>query len=234
MIIEAAANLNESPKQRAYHFVSLGHGLDDLRQRHLKIAQIDDLNDPFELFVFKQSDRRFRQANRATKQELAQQHGLLCFSLDWHNPLMWSHYADRHRGLALGFDVDQQILKQVSYIENRPFPNKIDIEVAHSLLFTKYAGWNYEREARIYTSLEDRDPKTGLYFGEFGEQLVLREVIAGPLCEVTEQELRNATGSTTKVKFRKARLAFKTFRVVTNLRGFGGPDSAFVSPAIRK
>ncbi len=207
--------------ERAYHFVPLCYGLDDLRQQHLKIAQLDDLNDPFELFAFEQSDRRFRQANKATKQEMAQQHGLLCFSSDWQNPLMWSHYADRHRGLALGFDVDQQILKQVSYIENRPVPNRIDIEAAHSLLFTKYANWSYEREARIFTTLKDRDPKTGLYFGDFGEQLVLREVIAGPLCAVTKHELREAAGSTTKVKFRKARLAFKTFRVVTDQRGFG-------------
>jgi len=207
--------------QRAYHFVSLCHGLDDLRQRRLKIAQLDDLNDPFELFAFKQFDRRFRQANRATKQEMAQEHGLLCFSLDWHNPLMWTHYADRHRGIALGFDVDQQVMKHVSYIENRPVPNKIDIEVAHTLLSTKYAGWSYEREARIYTSLEDRDSATGLYFCDFGEQLVLREVIAGPRCEISKQDLRNATGPTTKVKFTKARLAFNTFRVVTDQRGFG-------------
>jgi len=208
--------------QRAYHFVSLCHGLDDLRQRHLKIAQLGDLNDPFELFAFKQSDRRFRQANSATKREMAQQYGLLCFSLEWHNPLIWSHYADKHRGLALGFDVNQQVLKQVSYIKNRPVLNNNEDEDGDSLLYTKYVGWNYEREARIYTRLEDPDPITCLYFVDFGEQLVLREVIAGPLCEVTKQELRNATGSTTKVKFMKARLAFKTFRVVTDQRGFGG------------
>jgi hypothetical protein len=29
----------------------------------------------------------------------------------WHNPLLWSHYADRHRGMALGFDTDDAILK---------------------------------------------------------------------------------------------------------------------------
>jgi hypothetical protein len=208
--------------QRAYHFVSLSHGLDDLRQRHLKIAQLDDLNDPFELWAIAQPDRRLRQAFRATKQEMAQKFGLLCFSLDWHNPLLWSHYADRHRGLALGFDVDEQILKPVSYTKNRPVLKKIDIEVANELLFTKYVDWNYEREARIYTSLEDRDPETRLYFGNFGEQLVLREVIAGPLCAVTKQELRDATGSTTKVRFTRARLAFRTFRVVTDQRGFGG------------
>jgi hypothetical protein len=62
--------------QRAYHFVSLHHGLDDLRKRRLKIAQLDELNDPFELWAIAQPDRRLRTAIRATKQEMAQQFGL--------------------------------------------------------------------------------------------------------------------------------------------------------------
>ena len=151
---------------------------------------------------------------------MAQQYGMLCFSLDWQNPLLWSHYADRHRGLALGFDVDEQILKPVSYVETRPILKEIDIRVAHSLRFTKYVDWQYEREVRIYAMLNDRDPESGLYFGDFGDRLVLREVIAGPPCAVAERELRDATGSTTGVEFTKARLAFKTFRVVTDQHGF--------------
>ena len=153
---------------------------------------------------------------------LAKQFGLLCFSLDWHNPLLWSHYADRHRGIALGFDVDEQTLKPVSYTKTRPVLKKIDSEVANWLLFTKYLDWSYEQEVRIFTSLEDRDPRTGLHFGNFGAQLILREVIAGPLCAVTKQELREATRSIAKVRFKRARLAFKTFRVVADQRGFGG------------
>ena len=207
--------------QRAYHFVSLRHGLDDLRQRHLKIAQLDDLNDPFELWAIAQPDPRLQQAIKATKQEMAEQYGLLCFSLDWQNPLLWSHFGDRHRGLALGFDVNEQILKQVSYVKDRPALEKINFEIAHRLLFTKYEDWRYEQEARIYTTLKDQDPKTGLYFADFGEQLVLSEVIGGPLCAVTEQELRDAMGSTTEVTFTKARLAFDTFRVVIDQRGLG-------------
>lgn len=153
---------------------------------------------------------------------MAKQYGLLCFSLDWHNPLLWSHYADRHRGLALGFDVNERILKRVSYVKDRPVPEKIDFETADRLLFTKYEDWRYEQEARIYTTLQDPDPKTGLYFADFGEQLVLREVIAGPLCAVTKQELCDAAGSATEVEFKKAGLAFDTFRVVIDQREFGG------------
>jgi hypothetical protein len=205
---------------RAYHFVSLPHGLDDLRRRHLKIALLDELNDPFELWAVAQPDRHLRQALKATKEEMARQCGLLCFSLDRNNPLLWSHYADRHRGLALGFDVDEQIMRRVFYRKDRPILKTVDVEVSNWLLFTKYEDWRYEQEARIFTSLKDRDPETGLYFADFSEQLILREVIAGPLCTAPEQDLRESTGSISGVQFTKARLAFNTFDVVTNQRGF--------------
>ncbi len=207
--------------QRAYHFVSLQHGLDDLRQRRLKISRLDDLNDPFELWAIAQPDRHVRQALKDTKNEMAQQCGLLCFSLDWHNPLLWSHYADRHRGIALGFDIDDQILRPVSYRRTRPVLKMIDLKVPNWLLYTKYMDWEYEHEARIYTDLKERDTRTNLYFADFNDQLVLREVIAGPLCSASEVELRAATGVATNVVFRKARLAFRSFRVVANQLGFG-------------
>jgi hypothetical protein len=205
---------------RAYHFVSLQYGLDDLRRRRLKISRLGDLNDPFELWAIAQPDPRVRQALIATKRTLAQQCGLLCFSLDWHNPVLWSHYADRHRGIALGFDIDPQILKPVSYRRTRPTLQTLSMKPAHALLFTKYFDWNYEHEARVFTALNDRDPQSGLHFANFNDQLILRDVIAGSLCTATLQELREAVGSSAGVRFTKARLAFKTFRVVTNRRGF--------------
>jgi Protein of unknown function (DUF2971) len=205
---------------RAYHFVSLQYGLDDLRHRRLKISHLDDLNDPFELWAIAQPDPRVRHALIAAKRTMAQQWGLLCFSLDWHNPVLWSHYGDRHRGIALGFDVDPEILKPVSYRRTRRTLKTLSMKTANALLFTKYFDWNYEHEARIFTQLNDRDSQSGLYFMNFSDQLILREVIAGPLCTATLQELREVVGSRAGVSFTKARLAFKTFRVVTNQRGF--------------
>jgi hypothetical protein len=34
---------------RLYHYLSEKHALDDLENKRLKIARIEDLNDPFEL-----------------------------------------------------------------------------------------------------------------------------------------------------------------------------------------
>jgi hypothetical protein len=206
--------------KRVYHFAPAEFALQDLRHRRLKIALFDELNDPFELWAIAQPNPRLREALRKTKQDFARDYGLLCFSLSWHNPLLWSHYADRHRGLALGFDADEKILKSVSYVAERPTLTKITPIVAEWLLFTKFLDWQYEKEARILTGLKERDSSTGLYFGKFSEQLVLREVVAGPLCKVTRKEVRDALGGQQGVTLVKSRLAFKTFEVVRDKRGF--------------
>lgn len=207
---------------RAYHFVPACYGLDDLRRRRLKIARLDELNDPFELWAIAQSDRRLRRALKSTKNEVSRRYGMLCFGLSWHNPLLWSHYAERHHGLALGFDVDGQILKEVSYVEKRPILKAINFEVANWLLFTKYVDWQYEREARIFTSLDEQDEDSGLYSANFNDQLVLREVIVGALSNITQSELKEVLGKAQEcVTFTKARSAFNSFTVVNNKQGFG-------------
>ena len=49
--------------------------------------------------IFKNSDYdRFYTARR----------GITCFSKDNANILMWSHYASNHKGVCLGFDIDEQ------------------------------------------------------------------------------------------------------------------------------
>lgn len=204
---------------RAYHFVAEQYALDDLRRRRLKIARFDELNDPFELWAIAQPDKRLRRAFRRTKEAMSRRFGVLCFSLSWQNPLLWSHYADRHHGLALGFDISGEVLNAVSYIAQRPVLKQISIEVASSLLFTKYADWHYEQEARIFTTLDHRDPQSGLYFADFNDRLVLREVIVGPLSRVSNRDLDNALRNLAGVTLTKGRLAFNSFQVVTDQRG---------------
>src|ERR1035441_3016297 len=91
--------------RKLYHFTSADHALDDLRNRRLKIAQFDDLNDPFELRSVDLSGAGHAAALDQFKAETARDYGLLCFSEEWNNILLWSHYADQHRGVCLGFDV---------------------------------------------------------------------------------------------------------------------------------
>jgi len=70
--------------------------------------------------------------------------GLLCFSRHWHNPVLWAHYADSHKGLCLGFDVPDGD-RDVAYVERPIKLTHLDLSVADSMLFTKYEHWRYER-----------------------------------------------------------------------------------------
>jgi hypothetical protein len=76
-----------------YHFLNAHWGLDDLRERRLKISRIMDLNDPFEFLGVDLADRQVRKGLKKTKKELAEEQGLLCFSKSWRNLVLWGHYA---------------------------------------------------------------------------------------------------------------------------------------------
>ena len=71
-----------------YHFTTAKFALDDLRNRRLKIAQLDDLNDPFELKSVNLCDPEHAQAFDGIEEKnfegykaaVARRWGVLCFS----------------------------------------------------------------------------------------------------------------------------------------------------------
>jgi hypothetical protein len=210
---------------RVYHFVGRDHGLDDVRRRRLKIATVADVNDPFEL-VPSSKDKIVRQRFRIWRTHFDQRFGMLCFSRGWRNPVQWSHYAAKHTGLCLGFDIPTKLLTKVRYTARRLQARVDAIEgggpVAQKemlkVLSTKYEHWRYESEMRIFLRLNDKDPQNGLYFADFSRRLSLKEVIVGPLSTATRAELRDALGTLERlVKVYKARLAFRTYTVTRQL-----------------
>jgi hypothetical protein len=200
---------------RVYHFLPKEWALADIAKRRIKISEIDQLNDPFELWCVSADDKELRAALRGFKDDFGKRFGMICFSEQWSSPLLWSHYAEKHRGMCLGFDVEEQILKPVTYVGERPnFEMPPTLENMKQLLFTKFEDWQYEEELRGWLSLDTRED--GHYFYPFDKKVKLCEVIAGPLCDVTEATIREALGDNHDVALIKARLAFRTFRVVRN------------------
>ena len=212
---------------RLYHFLNRKFGLDDIRRRRLKIATLNELNDPFEMLAMSVEDPDLRKAFGATKDQMAQWAGLLCFSRSWHNPVQWSHYADRHRGLCLQFDVPDSLVNHVTYSAKRLAVDRSVIEAQglsaenfmKRVISTKFSHWRYENEVRLFVTLKDQDPETGHWFKEFGPKLALSEVIVGAHCDLSRQELADALGDLGgSVSRRKARLSFQRFAVVTQMR----------------
>jgi hypothetical protein len=188
------------------------------RHRRLKIATFDDLNDPFELWAVAQPNPALRRGLRRWKEEIARTYGVLCFSKSWDNPVLWSHYADRHRGIALGFDVDSSMARGITYTKIRPPFRRTDEAALDTLLYTKHRDWQYEKEVRVFARLEEREVATGAYFGDFNEHIMLREIITGPLCAINKHKIDDALRDE-HVAITKGRLAFNTFNVVADQRG---------------
>ena len=208
---------------RVYHLVSSQYGLDNLRRKRLKVATLNELNDPFDFLGVYLADRKLRRSFNTMKKELSASHGLLCFSKSWENPVLWSHYAENHKGICLGFDIPDEILGEVNYSPTRlevddaiwSNPNSVPPDEALKLLFTKYEHWDYENEVRCFVSLENKDSKSGFYFADFSENLKLTSVIIGAESEISRKTLSETLGDLEPtVKCIKARLAFKSFKVV--------------------
>lgn len=211
---------------RVYHFLSERYALIGLRDRRLKISRIHELNDPFEWAPPSSNNNHQRSAFRKLKRQMSDTSGMLCFSKNWQNPLMWSHYADKHKGLALGFEVPDKFLEHVKYRKSRvkcdwkKFDASKDYasKVITDVLQTKASHWSYEDEARCYLRLDKHTEESGLYFAEFSNILQLREVVVGHDSQVSRSEISKLVDPFPEsVSLRKVRLAFGSYRIVNQL-----------------
>jgi hypothetical protein len=112
---------------------------------------------------------------------------MVCFSTDWQEPIMWGHYADRNKGIVLGFDFisSRLIMKKVQYPPKREQisldPNTVTAsEYIAAVGFIKYRGWSYEKEHRFFVKLDDCVCIEENHFLAFGNDLCLKQVIIGP------------------------------------------------------
>lgn len=90
---------------KAYKYCPLRHAVDNLQKHRIKISEFLDMNDPFELRGAVVSMPEFYTAFL----DVIATVGVLCFSTTFAEPLLWSHYADKHRGCCIGFQIDNGV-----------------------------------------------------------------------------------------------------------------------------
>lgn len=213
----------DSSTIRLYNLTSVKHALSNIENHRLKVSRFVDLNDPFELLAANFKEHKTRKVVRDWKNKNHSQMGLLCFAGDWSEPVMWSHYAEKHTGICLGFDVCRSQVQQVSYQDDRILaalgpkqtPTELSEELQQQLLCTKSSGWRYEEEYRRFISLETAHAEGPLHFWPMRGDIQLREVVLGALCDETINSVRQKVERhfPSAVVF-KARLAFQSFKIV--------------------
>jgi hypothetical protein len=213
---------------RAYKFLNVEFGLKALAEKRLKQSRINELNDPFELRPYDITDPAVRESVLQTRNQIHENRGVLCFSANWNDPVIWAHYSEKHAGLCLGFEIPQitgdvanDESHYVEYIVDPLYfpPNFLELgdqerlEIVRKMLFTKFKHWQYEHEIRVWAPLQHEE--NGPYFLEFDEKLRIVEVIIGARCKVSRSEIQKALGSAANhTKIIKARAAYDRFEMV--------------------
>jgi Protein of unknown function (DUF2971) len=212
---------------RVYKFVSSHHGIENLQKGRLKISTISSLNDPFEFSGAKLATYDLRRRFERFRTDLDGKVGIISFARNWHNPVVWAHYAENHKGIAIGFNFeipdgvtgDQRLFK-VEYGSTRLAANLnaesegLDATLQRLSLY-KFKHWSYESEYRMFVPLEGAVSDGGLYFEPFKvNDLWPVEILLGPNYESRRLIELEKAFSGSGISVRSTRLAFKAFKVV--------------------
>lgn len=144
----------------------------------LRASQRGVLNDPFELSPAQDlidkilrdglGDDFFEQAEQFSSDRNFNEVGVISFTENYNNLLMWSHYANEHKGIVIEFDYEKlndyfnyklsmsDTVERVLYNRERYSLLQKDVCVK-DLLLAKSDDWIYEKEHRILPKLRKAD-----------------------------------------------------------------------------
>jgi hypothetical protein len=179
-----------------YKFLTFENAFRVMEQHELKVSLLGELNDIYDCQpvvgpASPEPGCLSREDTAALLGAVPDTNGLLCFSRSYRSPLLWGHYAEQAKGIALGFRFNHQGLQDefdVDYRSSRPvlkWPegtplNEPDVRLLMKELFgVKALEWKYEEEVRYVINLGACTPRNRMYFAPFFPR-VLREVVIGP------------------------------------------------------
>lgn len=193
-----------------YRFLNLDHSLQLLQDQEWKVSRLLQLNDPADCVptlvggpsLPTQAAQKVFALNYL--KEMYQNIGMVCFSANVTDPVIWSHYADAHRGMAIGFEmqVPSPMVHEVKYQEDRPVLKFEELEklkekkaLTNEFLrlvigdaFTRKApSWAYEREYRIFLFLRGCKMKGRHYFEAFTNRPA--KIILGTRCPINRSDV---------------------------------------------
>lgn len=182
---------------RLFRYLNTVGAIATIEQRAFRVSRLHDVNDPFEWRValtgLIEGVEHIEQATaEAIIHDLSSRFGLICFSAVPDEAVLWAHYADRHRGMALEFEVtdDREQLLMVEYTDERPhvpvghiLDRHVTAAYIDKVMRRKSAGWAYEQEYRLHILLANCEARGGHYYHGFKPD-ALKRVIVGWRCEI--------------------------------------------------
>lgn len=176
---------------RLYHYMAKKFALENLEKSRLKIATLDNLNDPYEFFpnVAGASNKELEDFRHHFDGII----GFLCFSKKLGDPVQWAHYAENHSGICFEFEIPKRYLQKVKYVDSPVYISRNNArwkEQIPNVTLCKYKSWRYEREYRMSLDLrsEEVQKENGFLFMPFSDELKLVNAYSGIRSELTQAE----------------------------------------------
>lgn len=165
-----------------YHSININL-LNSLRTKTNWYGKLSNLNDPHECFIIDDTGTDIYKNLISTL-------CVCCFSKNMDEILMWSHYADSHKGVCLEWEVDEDkvkgqlfdmkyenVITTLDKVERTPTGHlSLNIETNGKFIIQKFKNWKYEEELRTYIICEDNLKKgesksflgelAAIYFGK--------------------------------------------------------------------
>lgn len=182
-----------------YRFLPSQYALLAIQEGRLKVGMPNELNDPYDCLPrFEGIEGEIGdQASIHALNFFSCYHGLLCYCKSIENPVVWSHYADAHRGIVLGIEYEDErdiidikyqdargsIVNPAHSADNQEMKYQIDEDNIRHVFGIKATSWEYEQEARRVIALDQCDMLNELYYESF-DRSSLRFVVLGARCQM--------------------------------------------------
>ena len=109
-----------------YRYLDATAALKTIESRALKVGRVRDFNDPFEwrmgiTNIIPEGEIVANSCIEGFIDEMQKETGVICFSETVIDPVLWSHYADKHQGVAFEVDYisDPKNLIKIEYTDKR-------------------------------------------------------------------------------------------------------------------
>ena len=190
--------------QRLYKYRNISNFrffVDILLNNQLYGAKYDELNDPFEGLLLSHTEKISESlAEHRKKLREARKNYRICSLSKVHdNNLMWSHYADGHRGCCIEFVVEENDnwkMLDVNYDDKALNINSNT--TIEDVLSHKLSPWSYEEEVRYISTvsryLKVRITKIYLGFKMVGpDRTFIRKLVAKINPEIIVEDMPKST-----------------------------------------
>jgi hypothetical protein len=136
--------------------------ISNMLESSIYMSSPNDFNDPYDSLICNAISPTLNES----LQKISSKYFVSCFSERWDSILMWSHYADHHKGICIQYDFTLKYRKKenVIYPDIHPviYTNSVyKLSEGNNLsicILKKAKDWKYEKEWRIIITNEKGKP----------------------------------------------------------------------------